>query len=238
MKKHLFALPLFVAGLFLCSCASVKTEPQPSPEQKITEKPVTFDYEYKSQKISERWLESEIKYPVFENNDALNKAIKQEILSGYDNVLKNAESDWNNQFSNRNPDEKSFAYEYYGNTEKITSSEKLFCIVFDEYIYYGGAHGSPSKITLCFSKEKNRKLSISEASGISLQEISRLCYDTLLTRMSEEEFSDLSWLQEGTDPIEENYESFYIENNILTIYFNPYQVGPYALGTLAVQIEL
>lgn len=238
MKKHLFALPLFAAGLFLYSCASVKTEPQPAPEPQITEKPVTFDYEFKTLKTSKRWLESEIKYPVFNNNDTLNKAVKQEILSGYDNVLKNAEADWNDQFFNRNPDENSIAYEYYGSPEKIISSGKLFCIVFDEYIYYGGAHGSSNKITLCFSKGKNKKLSIQEASGISLEEISRLCYDTLLTRMAEEEFSDLSWLQEGTDPIEENYESFYIENNILTIYFNPYQVGPYALGTLAVQIEL
>ncbi|MCQ2586167.1 MAG: DUF3298 and DUF4163 domain-containing protein [Treponema sp.] len=238
MKKHLFALPLFAAVFFLYSCASVKKEAQPAPEPPIPEKPVTFDYEIKTKKSSTRYLESEIKYPVFENNDALNKAVKQEILSGYDNVLKNAESDWNEQFFEKSPDDRTIAYEYFGSPEKIISTEKLFCIVFDEYIYYGGAHGSPQKITLCFSKKNNKKLSITQASGLSLEEISRLCYETLLSMMAEDEFSDLAWLQEGTEPMEENYECFYIENNILTVIFNPYQVAPYAYGTLAVQIEL
>lgn len=49
---------------------------------------------------------------------------------------------------------------------------------------------------------------------------------------------DTQWISEGTAPKEENFENFLITDNALIIIFDPYEVAPYAAGSVFVEIPL
>lgn len=49
---------------------------------------------------------------------------------------------------------------------------------------------------------------------------------------------DTEYLNSGTEPTPESFQSFYIEGSSLVVAFPPYQVGPYALGSIMVPIPL
>lgn len=49
---------------------------------------------------------------------------------------------------------------------------------------------------------------------------------------------DAEYIQNGTKPVAESFQSFYIEGKNLVLIFPPYQVGPYALGTVLDPIPL
>lgn len=243
MKKQLFALPLFAAGLLIFSCATSKGNETPVETETATEQIVretyNFTYSMETRKDTLKYLDYEVQYPVFDNNKVLNKAIKENSLIPLTNMIESAEPEWEELFIARGTDQM-FPFEYFESVEEVIESEKYISIVSDHYTYTGGAHGYPMKKTINYSKEENKILSISEAAGMSLEKISRLCYECLLSSMEEYDLNDIDWVQNGTDPIEENFEAFAItdEGKTLTVYFNPYQVAPYAWGILAVKIEL
>ncbi len=261
MKKLLFALPVLIAGLFFFSCVSSEQESTPVEEKTDTEETTeeiqepepTISYEYKiiTESDNTYYLDSEIHYPQFPNNDSLNKAVENSLLETYRRVLQTAKTDWEEENEARRmslaeqPDSESSdyimpAFEYFGSLEQIAETDSLLSLTFDEYTYLGGAHGSPCIVTLNYSKEENRPVSISEVTGMTLDEISYLCYDVLLERLSSDGFTDLQWLQTGTEPVPENFSTFALteDGKYFIVYFNPYQVAPYAYGTLSVMIEL
>ncbi len=49
---------------------------------------------------------------------------------------------------------------------------------------------------------------------------------------------DIEYIQNGTKPVAESFQNFYIDNKNLVLVFPPYQVGPYALGTVLDPIPL
>lgn len=49
---------------------------------------------------------------------------------------------------------------------------------------------------------------------------------------------DTDYLHSGIAPEPESFQSWYIQGKVLTIVFPPYQVGPYALGTIELPIPL
>ena len=246
MKNHLFALPIIMSVFLFNSCLSLKSALISPFGKKSPEDLQSFEYKMLNEKDSKYYLEYKISYPEFINNDVLNSEIKDTILSSFKKTLSTAKNDWNAQNEIRKitfyPEEPEPMppFEYLGSTEHINITPNYVSIIFDEYIYLGGAHGSPVKESINYSKSQNKILSIEELSGLSLNRISRLCYDSLLTSLSKEKFSDLDWVQNGTEPISENYQVFTIseDEKTLTVYFTNYQVAQYSYGILAVKIEL
>lgn len=49
---------------------------------------------------------------------------------------------------------------------------------------------------------------------------------------------DTEYLKSGTEPNPESFQNFYLEGNTLVLAFPPYQVGPYALGSVFMPIPL
>lgn len=251
MKKLLFALPLLFAGLILFSCGTTKpvVEEKPEISQEETdienENPLTCEYKVVTKSDSSYYLQYELEYPEFTNNPMLNNAIQNDFLNPFKKLTVSTKKEWDEENQIRmeeNPESyyTPSAYEYVLSLNQVLESDDFFTLIFDEYTYLGGAHGSPMTRTINYSKKENKVLTISEATGMSLEKISRLCYDCLLSSMEEYDLNDIDWIQNGTEPIEENFETFAItdEGRTLTVYFNPYQIAPYAWGILAVKIEL
>lgn len=49
---------------------------------------------------------------------------------------------------------------------------------------------------------------------------------------------DTDYMRSGTSPQPENFQSWYVQGSKLVIVFPPYQIGPYALGTIELPIAL
>lgn len=250
MKKLTFVLPLLITGIIFISCVSNSAERESkkiasenSSEQTETifpqeEKTDLAVYKIISKKEKKEYCSYELSYPVFSENPVLNKGIEDGFLFNFNNWLNSAKEEI--ELSKEMYDEHIPTFAYEGSPESIWNSSKFISIVFDEWSYLGGAHGYPCKVTVTYSKEKNKIVSIEEATGMSLEKISHLCYETILEKAEEGFFIDLNWIQTGTDPDEGNYQSFAIteDGKKLIVFFNPYQIAPYSEGIITIQLEL
>ncbi len=231
MNKHLSVLPLLLAGFILISCVSTRNDLSISLSdyQTITETEKAEHFTYKTE------------YPLFSENEVLNEAIKEQIVNPVKKTSRDTKEDWKLEAEERKTafGDTSFPpYESLTTLESVVESENFISIVFHDYTYTGGAHGYPCKKTLTYMKSEDRIVNIMKATGLSLDKISRLCYDELLTLMDKEQISDIQWIQEGTEPETENYRAFTFDGRTLTVFFNPYQVAPYASGIIKIEVEL
>ena len=87
MKKHLFALPLMIAGFILITCVTTKPEAGENAEisQEETdikkEFPITCEYKVNTKSDISYYLQYELAYPEFINNPVLNSAIQKDFLA-------------------------------------------------------------------------------------------------------------------------------------------------------------
>lgn len=257
MKKLAYVLPVFAAGLILFSCVTSKTE-DISAENPVSEKtegsvpsePLPdLNYSLISEKNTFDYFQYEITYPKFSNNPVLNKAINEHFLKYFKELKGSAKEEWTTMNEERlyySQIESDITYsappplEYFGSPDHFWESSDFLSIVYDEYSYLGGAHGNPLTYTITYSKKQNKIVNIEEASGMSMDRISHLCYEVLLEQFDDDGPRDLPWLQSGTEPVPENFNTFAIteDGKYLIVYFNPYQVAPYSYGMLSVKIEL
>ncbi|MBU1045703.1 DUF3298 and DUF4163 domain-containing protein [Patescibacteria group bacterium] len=117
-------------------------------------------------------------------------------------------------------------------------NESLVSISFSESQNFGGAH--PNNYTTNFNYdiaggEKFELKDIFKKEVDYQGIISGICREKLLAQFGEDEALGL-WINEGTEPKAGNFENFGLTGGSLVIYFNPYEVGPYAMGIQTVEI--
>lgn len=111
--------------------------------------------------------------------------------------------------------------------------------VFEVYYYMAGAaHGNSHAIT--------RTYNLTTGDVIRLSDLFKPGSDYLdrLSQLSRRELSkgqlgemyDQDWVEEGTAPLAENFERFVPTPSGLMIIFDPYQIGPWAIGEQRVTI--
>ena len=108
--------------------------------------------------------------------------------------------------------------------------------IFTTNSYTGGAHGMQTRRTFAFNKG-GQLLTISNlfSNGIDgLNAFSKLVQKELLKR----EGADEAWIADGAGPKEENYSTFVINDDGVTVLFDPYQVAPYSDGAIDITIPL
>lgn len=81
-------------------------------------------------------------------------------------------------------------------------------------------------------------LSVCDASGLTLEKLSNTCFEMLVTQLyTGNNNENTDWIRNGKAPVEESFRNFTYNGETLTIYFEPYEVAPYALGTLQVKLK-
>lgn len=121
-------------------------------------------------------------------------------------------------------------------TYNSTQATNVQTYVFSVNLYTGGAHGMQIRKTFSFNKE-GQMLTISNVftNGMDgLAGFSKLVQKELLTR----EGVTADWVTDGAAPTEENYHSFIVNDDSVTILFDPYQVAPYSTGTVDISIPV
>lgn len=111
--------------------------------------------------------------------------------------------------------------------------------LFNIYAYTGGAHGNLWLYSLNYNLKSGKQLHLGdlfEDSALALETLSRVCIAQLARSIGED--TDEEWLERGAGPEEENFTVLTLMPNGLYVEFQPYQVGPWAIGPQRVFVAL
>lgn len=107
--------------------------------------------------------------------------------------------------------------------------------IFSEASYTGGAHGLQVRKTFSFNKE-GQLLTVSNLfnNGLDgLPTFAKIVQKELMKR----DGAQSDWIADGAGAKEDNYSSFVVTDNGVTILFDPYQVAPYSDGAIDINIS-
>lgn len=126
-------------------------------------------------------------------------------------------------------------YELYINYSEFINTDNVISVLISVYTYTGGAHGLTILTSVNYDMNRNKPLQLRDLlEGNYLKEISDFCIKYIL---KDDEFADEEWVKNGAAPDEQNYKTFAITKNGLKIFFQQYQVLPYAAGSPEVLIS-
>jgi len=213
----------------------------------INEDDVILEFTVITKEINE--LESDgkreiiAKYPYFEHQDS------EDIFYAANNTIKNDYIDfWINDF--RDITDEAFEYmredtpgplgldinysiEYMDN--------RCVSILLYSFSYTGGAHPNTFSSSYNYDIEKRKDILLYDlfAEGYNyLGFLSSYCYEDIKNKYTEIDVdpADMEdWIIDGTDPSKpDNFRDFNLTADSLMITFDPYEVGPYAMGAFIV----
>lgn len=115
---------------------------------------------------------------------------------------------------------------------------RLVSIRFLAYRYTGGAHGSTQAIPFNFDLERGQFISLRDLFQPDTNYLEQLSVATRTELAMLHPEWDQQWLAEGTAEREESFSAFALSQDLITIFFQQYQVGPYVIGMPEVTIPL
>lgn len=205
---------------------------------------------YKNVRINTKtkYLETRISYPQFSGLTEINKAISTSVLTSYKTFSLSAQKDWNELNSIRKETgsaDDAPAFLYNVQCKPIISNEKYASVLIQTYVYDGGAHGNYALDSFTYDISKQKIVSVYEASGYSKSKLAELCRASLRKTISDKDSTDSQsiqstneWIDSGTDPANNSFDTFTCDGKKITIYFEPYIVAPYSSGTQTVIFEM
>lgn len=131
----------------------------------------------------------------------------------------------------------------YDSTFKTVYATDNISYVETVYEFTGGAHGATNNITHVFGKNNGKQVvSLTDIYSDSIYQVlsdyarkelpAQLAKKSINVKDTEDMFLD------GTEPIKENWQSFYFKGESLVIIFGQYQIGPYVIGIHELEIPL
>lgn len=170
-----------------------------------------------AEQVMKAWVESTISE--FKGTVAENQAFIDEITAKGEEVPAS--------FSNM-----ELAIEY-----ETKTSPRTITYLFRSASYTGGAHGLEVPVTFTFDRTTGTQVKLADlfTSGYlaRLSAIARMDLPGIVG-----EYKNDTFIQDGTAPTDDNFQTFYLEGDTLVILFPPYQVAPYVVGTVPLPIEL
>lgn len=203
------------------SCASIKGNGKGVSYEVIENSDVTEFYEM------------EISYPAFNDDEyaILNKEIADYINNQWNNFLvKFVSSGHYDPFGMKH---------VFDLQSEVYFSDDIVSVVLSVWIFSGGAHGNTYTKTFCFDTSDQNFIDIEAASGRSLINISEICRDTLYKdlKKKDEKYCADEWFYNSTAPEKDNFLKFYVDNGIVTVIFDPYDVASYVYGGNIVYLQ-
>lgn len=103
----------------------------------------------------------------------------------------------------------------------------------------GGAHPNHTFTTRTFDQYGARVgldavLAYLFGEAGTIERIATIAQETITEELGESASS--GWVQDGTAPIAENFQDFYVDGEMLVLLFEPYTIGPYAWQSRTVRI--
>lgn len=182
-------------------------------------------------------------YPVIENRDGKEKNeyldyINSEYKTYAEEFVKKAESFEKDarELLVENGESNFLPYEF--NLSYKINTDRKGIISITNYMYYntGGAHPNSERVSRTFDLNNKKELVLSDIVNGDNNQISEMVYDAFVTQMKNnyDGFDD-----EITESIRKETENvkYYLTDDKLVLYFDVYQVGPYAMGYPSVEFQ-
>lgn len=242
------ALALLIAG------AGLVFHTLPAPQTKQTSQIATTSVYAESKKIeqTDEISKINIEYPFIVGvsqsvNDQIQTLLQNRIADFRKIAQENEQAriDTNktlpqNEQRPARPAPDAFWYELDITYATGTINPQTVSVVFFADEYSGGAHGNKSFIPFNYDITNNKQITLSDVFAEKpdyLQKISDFTYTDIVKQMNERGAGspiDTQWIKTGTAPQVDNFATFTIGDNSITVYISPYQVAPYALGDFQV----
>ena len=162
--------------------------------------------------------------------DEIDKKVETYIETQKNEFLKTVED---------SKDIMDFRYDFIFSAHTLESHDFIFVNIMTND-YTGGAHYNRQYETYIYNKAKGKYETINDIvkDNNSFNELTLIVKHELLKYSEEKEFEfDEEWLNEGINPIEENYKYFYLDKEGMTIIFPPYQVVYGAIGEIKINLS-
>lgn len=182
----------------------------------------------------------QVNYPKFDY-EPLDKLIEPEATNTFDHHKKAKDDE--DFFS----EPAQVVYTFTSEFDEPVITDDFVSLHFNDYIYAGGAHGSPGTSSLYFDLEKNRELTIEEVlekHEVSLEALSDLIANKIITDDRYRGYhSDPDSNQFEMDviasitPDPDNFSTFKVTDEDITIYNTYYGFFPLAAGTVDTEVS-
>ena len=178
------------------------------------------------------------KYPVLSKNEkskfitTLNKTfadVKNDFIASVKEMTDDIE-EFYEEMDEEYKETEMFPYENIMTYEITRNSDGIFSITFNESFYTGGVHPFGSCLSYTYDTKTEKELTLCEILGKTQKETDEFVIENFYNEYEEEDLWDLEE--------EAPYVSFYMTEDELILYFQQYQIAPYAMGYPAVSILL
>lgn len=175
-----------------------------------------------------KYLKSNLEIPVInsgndEINNKVNKKIKADIMDFYEKSTKEAES----YLEDFEVDNSNFVADASFEVKKNTAN--AISILVKYYKYSGGAHGYYEYVPY--------NIDLRNGNFLSLKDVfkEKVDYKVLINKEIENQIKELGKHEENIDKVYEFHginenQKFYLDDGKIVIYFDLYEIAPYAAG--------
>lgn len=110
------------------------------------------------------------------------------------------------------------------------NEDDILSILFEGYLFAGGAHGMPYRMPQTFRLSTGKSISLSELTGLSEEQVKEQVNKRfqVLYKQSPDSFWDNA--MELVSNLSYKDYSYYVEQDGIHVYFDPYFVAPFAAG--------
>lgn len=163
--------------------------------------------------------------------NAFNAGVRDSIIAEMENFLSHLEP-WQGDIEP--PGNTSYELESIVRLRRRT----LLNIGLYYYMFVqGAAHPSHQAASVTFDLESGKFLSLGDLFKEKSDYLTVIS-NYAVKKLNALEYTDAEWVRTGAGPDSANFSTFFLSSDTLTIYFNEYQVAPYAAGPQQVGIPL
>lgn len=195
---------------------------------------------------TENWI-IDVKYPQFVGvSQEFNDSIKRAATLDIEDFKKGAIADRQARLDTATtPEERAdilanpWQYGYQAEYTIIQNNDRYISVLMHQSGFNGGAHGYDVIHTFNYDRQAQKEMTLADFYPNDpnyLQSLSQISLVQLRTKLGEDWYVD-DMAQEGTRPTIENFSQFTFTDDMITIHFQQYQVGPYAIGQQTVEIQ-
>ena len=172
-------------------------------------------------------------YPVIENSDENSyiDRINDEYRNYAENFIKSAEEhfeDAKKLYEEMGADSYR-AWEFNLSYEVNTDRKNILSVTNYEFYDMGGAHPNSARISRTFDLENKKELALSDVVNGNEDERNTMVYDVFV-KYFEENYEGFSAETASQISSEAENVKFCLTDDSLVLYFDVYQIGPYAMG--------
>ncbi|WP_455539582.1 DUF3298 and DUF4163 domain-containing protein [Terrisporobacter sp.] len=179
-------------------------------------------------KKNNKYLKSNLNIPIIKSDNAeidnkVNKKIRDDIMNFYEQSLKEAE----NYLDDFALDESNFVADASFEVKK--NNPNVISVLVKYYKYSGGAHG--------YYEYVSYNINLKDGSLISLKDIFKddVNYKLLINNKIESQIKELAKKEKDLDKVYDfsgikDNQKFYLDDSNIVIYFDLYEIAPYAAG--------